>query len=67
MVGLPGSVKIPDYDDDEETVRPIHEMDSGITRIFTDSKNNQTRQIRMTLRLSGISRPQKRDQTEKYN
>ena len=49
----------------------LHEMDSevgaGITRIFRISKNNIDRQIRMSLRLSGISRPQKRGQTEKYN
>ena len=30
-------------------------------------QKNLARQIRMSLRLSGISRPQKRDQTEKYN
>ena len=35
---------------------------------ISDFEKNGTMQIRMSLRrLSGISRPQKRDQTEKYN
>ena len=49
----------------------IREMDSevgsGITRIFTDSKKNVFRQEIRPKHLPGISRPQKRDQTEIYN
>ena len=43
------------------------EVGFGITRIFRISKKKEARQMRMTLRLPGISRPQKRDQTEIYN